>query len=87
MEFIIKEYGGIIILLICFSIAIGFISAFLTKCESIENTLLNVLFYHWHHNIQGKAYLIFMVLNNNTSKKGLSSLIWNQLLKALSILS
>ena len=44
MEFIIKEYGGIIILLICFSIAIGFISAFLTKCESIENTLLNVLF-------------------------------------------
>ena len=72
MEFIIKEYGGIIILLICFSIAIGFISAFLTKCESIENTLLNVLFYHWHHNIQGKAYLIFVVLNNNTSKKGLS---------------
>lgn len=46
MEFIIKEYGRIIILLICFSIAIGFISAFLTKCESIENTLLNVLFYH-----------------------------------------
>lgn len=36
MEFIIKEYGGIIILLICFSIAISFISAFLTKCESMK---------------------------------------------------
>ena len=41
MEFIIKEYGGIIILLICFSIAIGFISAFLTKCESINDLVIN----------------------------------------------
>lgn len=46
MNFIIEEYGEAIISLICFAIVFIFISLCLTKCDSIENTLLEILFYH-----------------------------------------
>ncbi len=46
MELIIKEYGSIIILLVCLSLAMTFISMCITKCAGIEDTLLNVLFCH-----------------------------------------
>ena len=46
MELIIKEYGGIIILLVCLSLAMTFISMCIAKCAGIEDTLLNVLFCH-----------------------------------------
>lgn len=46
MELIIKEYGDIIIAVLCLTLAVSFISLFVTKCEYIESTLLSVLFYH-----------------------------------------
>lgn len=46
MNFLIEEYGDIIILLICFAIAFTFISLCLAKCDSIEASLLEILFYH-----------------------------------------
>lgn len=46
MHFLIEEYGDIIISVICLTLAVTLIVMCLSKCSSIEASLLGSLFYH-----------------------------------------